>query len=240
MMASPGGDTPYALLGGYPDRTQPLVTHYAGPDARVELSVASTANAVAKAAGLLRDSLGLGPGTTLSVDLPRHWQLPVWLMAGLSVGAACGRELPGHVDVRITDPPGLVAPAAADELLACSCDTFGLPVPGGVPAGVIDVGLEVRAHPDVLQVEPGAAGAAAVVLAEGTLPWPEALARSRSAGWPSGARLWVDDATDADELIPRTCLVPLAVRGSVVIGTGLAAGEAARIRDVEGAGQPEG
>ena len=70
----------------YPDRTRPMVTHYDGPESRVELSVASVANAVAKAASMLRDGLGLPPGAVVSVDLPRHWQLPVWVMAGLVRG----------------------------------------------------------------------------------------------------------------------------------------------------------
>ena len=98
-------DTPYEALAGFADRTQPLVTHYAGPTQRVELSVASVANAVAKAAGLLRDGLGLPPGeAVVSVDLPVHWQLPVWVMAGLTVGAQVGRNLDEFVDVRIVGP----------------------------------------------------------------------------------------------------------------------------------------
>ena len=103
--------TPYDLLGAYPDRTRPLVTHYDGPDSRIELSVASVANAVVKSASMLRDGLGLPPAAVVSIDLPRHWQLPVWVMAALSVGATVGRDLTGRdlagrepavpVDVRI-------------------------------------------------------------------------------------------------------------------------------------------
>jgi len=167
--------TPYDLLGGYPDRTRPLVTHYDGADSRIELSVASVANAVAKAASMLRDGLGLPPGAVVSIDLPRHWQLPVWVLAALSAGATVGRDLAAGgslaapVDVRIVGPQGLAAivggaDPGADEVLACSCDAFGLPVPGGVPAGVIDVGLEVRAHPDQFSAEPDAGRTAALDL----------------------------------------------------------------------------
>ncbi len=173
--------TPYDLLGEYPDRTRPLVTHYDGADSRVELSVASVANAVAKAASMLRDGLGLPPGAVVSIDLPRHWQLPVWVLAALSVGATVGRDLAGSdlaapIDVRIVGPQGLAAIAGgadpdADEVLACSCDAFGLPVPGGVPAGVIDIGVEVRAHPDQFRPEPDAARTAALLVHGVPVPW---------------------------------------------------------------------
>jgi uncharacterized protein (TIGR03089 family) len=225
---------PYDELGRFPDASRPFLTHYDGPESRIELSVTSTANAVAKAAGMLRDSLGLGPGGTFSVDLPRHWQLPVWLMAGLSVGATCARRLPGDVDVRIVGPEGLAEPGRADELLACSCDAFGLPVPGGAPPGVTDVALEVRAHPDVFAAEPGTGAAARLVGEDGPVGWTEALDRSRAAG-PAGARLWVDEATAERHLVALTCVVPLAVHGSVVLGTSLSAEQSARIRDLEGA-----
>jgi uncharacterized protein (TIGR03089 family) len=239
-MTGAGVPTPYELLGDYADRTQPWVTHYAGADARVELSVASTANAVAKAAGLLRDSLGLGPGSTFSVDLPRHWQLPVWVMAGLSVGATCGRSLPGHVDVRIRGPHDLAADPAADEVLACSCDAFGMPVPGGVPAGVVDVALEVRAHPDLIHVEPGIAGTAVIILRDGPLPWAAALGAADPAttGLARGARLWVGDRTAEADLLVQTVVMPLAVRGSLVIATGLSPALAAEIQVREGVTPP--
>jgi uncharacterized protein (TIGR03089 family) len=236
--------TPYDLLGQYPDRTRPWVTHYDGPDSRIELSVASTANAVAKAASMLRDGLGLEPGAVVSVDLPRHWQLPVWVMAALSVGATVGRELgvrdpagggpAGPIDVRIVGPQGVAAIAAggdpgAEEVLACSCDAFGLPVPGGVPAGVIDV-VEVRAHPDQFSPEPDAGRRAALLVRGTPVRWADG---AHAAGRQTGARLWVDEDTAESVLLHAVAVEPLLGGGSVVIGTGLDAERAARIRATE-------
>ncbi len=246
--------TPYDLLGQYPDRTRPWVTHYDGPDSRIELSVASTANAVAKAASMLRDGLGLEPGAVVSVDLPRHWQLPIWVLAALSVGATVGRDLAagqqaagqrsagqqaagdpvGRVDVRIVGPQGVAAIAAggdpgADEVLACSCDAFGLPVPGGVPAGVIDV-VEVRGHPDQFSAEPKAGGRAVLLVRGAPVRWADG---ARAAGRQPGARLWVDEDTPESVLLHAVAVEPLLDGGSVVIGTGLDADRAARIRATE-------
>jgi uncharacterized protein (TIGR03089 family) len=232
--------TPYDLLGRYPDRTRPLVTHYDGPESRVELSVATVANAVAKAASMLRDGLGLPPGAVVSIDLPRHWQLPVWVMAALSVGATVGREVTGRdlarpVDVRIVGPRGLAAIAAgadpdADEVLACSCDAFGLPVPGGVPAGVIDVGVEARAHPDQFSPEPEAGRSAALLVLGVPFPWEDV---PHAPDPQPGARLWVDEATAESVLLHAVAVQPLQSRGSVVLGIGLDPQQAARIRAME-------
>ncbi len=233
--------TPYELLAQYPDRTRPLVTHYDGPTSRVELSVATVANAVAKAASMLRDGLGLPPGAVVSIDLPRHWQLPVWVLAALSVGATVGRDMTGRdvtspVDVRIVGPAGLSAIAAgadlgADEVLGCSCDAFGLPVPGGVPAGVIDLGIEVRAHPDQFSPEPGAGDVAALLVDGAAAPWGQ-VQTGRSEH--QGARLWADEDTPDRMLLHSMAVQPLLLRGSLVIGTGLDPEQGAHIRAIEG------
>ncbi len=104
------------------------------------------------------------------------------------------------------------------------------PVPGGVPAGVIDIGVEVRAHPDQFSPEPDA-GRVAAMLVEGVpVPWAD-VPYARDA--QRGARLWVDEDTAESVLLHAVAIEPLLARGSVVLGTGLDAERAARIRATE-------
>src|SRR4051812_49712532 len=66
--------------------TRPLVTFYDDASGeRVELSVATYANWVAKTAGLLQDELDLVRGGLVLVDLPTPW-----LGAGLLGGGPAG------------------------------------------------------------------------------------------------------------------------------------------------------
>ena len=53
---------------------------------RVELSVATFANWVAKTANLLQGELAAEPGDRVALLLPAHWQTAVWLLACSSVG----------------------------------------------------------------------------------------------------------------------------------------------------------
>ena len=73
------------------DGSRPLVTFYDDATGeRVELSVVTYANWVAKTAGLLEDELMIERGCTALLDLPTHWLGPVWLGALWSLGA--GRD----------------------------------------------------------------------------------------------------------------------------------------------------
>ncbi len=233
--------TAYGLLTARRDPSQPFVTHYAGPASRVELSVTTTANGVAKAAGLLRDGLGLEPGATVSVDLPWHWQLPVWVLAALSAGARCGRDLQGPVEVRVVGPDGIAAALsgagpAADDLLVSACDAFGMPVRGPLPAGALDVALEARVHPDFFAEDPDAAASAALIADRGAeVAWTrlvgEAGAGMAGAGAP-GPRRWLDESTPPADLM-RACVAPVLDGGSLVIATGLGVDDTARLRLLE-------
>ncbi|BFO22122.1 hypothetical protein SHKM778_85100 [Streptomyces sp. KM77-8] len=79
---------------------------------RVELSVATFANWVAKTANLLQDELSVEPGDRVALLLPAHWQTAVWLLACASVGAVAdvaGDPAAADVVVSGPDPESLSA-----------------------------------------------------------------------------------------------------------------------------------
>ena len=75
------------------DPGQPLVTYYAlATGERVELSVTTYGNWVAKAASLLAEEHDLERGQSLRVDLPTHWLGPVFLGAAWAMGLTVTAE----------------------------------------------------------------------------------------------------------------------------------------------------
>src|SRR5918996_5922858 len=94
--------TPYDLLLAElrRDRSRPLITYYDDETGeRVELSVATFDNWVAKTAGLLRDGLAVEEGGRVALMLPAHWQSAVWGMACWAVGACAVLGETDRVDV---------------------------------------------------------------------------------------------------------------------------------------------
>src|SRR3546814_18600147 len=84
-MATTFPDLLATLLRSDPGR--PLVTFYDDATGeRVELSVATYANWVAKASSLLVEELDLERGQRILVDLPTHWLGPVFLGAAWNAG----------------------------------------------------------------------------------------------------------------------------------------------------------
>src|SRR5690606_21134952 len=99
------------------DPGRPLVTFYDDATGeRVELSVATFANWVAKTANLLQDELSAEPGDRVALLLPAHWQTAVWLLACASVGvvADVASPDPGAADIVVSGPDTL------DAARACS------------------------------------------------------------------------------------------------------------------------
>src|SRR3954449_10728013 len=141
-----------ALLRTGPAR--PLVTFYDDATGeRVELSVATYANWVAKTAGLLQDELGLERGATVLVDLPTHWLGAVWLGAAWSLGLAVtdDRSLAEEADLVVCGPDGVdrYAPQAMRvPVLALSLRPLGGRFAEALPTGVTDYGAVVLAQPD--------------------------------------------------------------------------------------------
>src|SRR6478609_5188492 len=132
------------------DAGRPLITSYDDETGeRVELSVTTYANWVAKTASLLAEEHDLERGQGLHLDLPAHWLGPVFLGAAWTVGLVVTG--PEDADAVVCGPEGLAAWAgrAADlPVLACSLLPMGVRFADPLPAGVHDVGVEVWSQPD--------------------------------------------------------------------------------------------
>lgn len=200
---APASDTLPGLLAALlaDDGTRPLVTFYddtpssgSGAGARVELSVASFENAVAKTANLLQDELGTEPGEPVCLLLPRHWQSAVWVFAA----AACGLRLvtdPAGADVVVCGPDSLAraVSSGARDVVAMALTPLGGAFTEPLPPGVLDHGRAAPGQPDTF---------VAAVPVGPDLPFlgdesqAEVLRRARSAaeqiGLAPGGRLMTD------------------------------------------------
>lgn len=133
----------------------PLVTFYDDATGeRVELSVATYANWVAKTGSLLQDELGLERGAQVALDLPTHWLAPVWLGALWTLGmAATDAAGASRADLVVCGPDGLATHAAgAVDVVACALLPMGVRFATPLPPGVVDFGEVVWSRPDSLLV----------------------------------------------------------------------------------------
>src|SRR5206468_12370426 len=81
--------TPAGLLAAarQADPASPFLTFYDdGTGERVELSLTTFDNWVAKTANLLQDGLGTEAGERVALLLPPHWLGAVWMLAAWSAG----------------------------------------------------------------------------------------------------------------------------------------------------------
>jgi uncharacterized protein (TIGR03089 family) len=209
------------------DSAAPFITWVGADGARSELSLRTYENNLAKAANLLRDDADLGPGGTVALHLPVHWQTSVWLGACAMVGAAAvlGGG-PTTADVAVLGPTSLdldLAPLT----LATSLHPFGMPFTTPLPSGVLDAATEVRMHGDrfspygdVLPSTPWLEVDGSAWTQEGALEAATGLAGE--LGLVAGGRLLVA-ATEVDATtVLALAALPLALRGSVVLLTDLA------------------
>jgi uncharacterized protein (TIGR03089 family) len=135
------------------DPGRPLVTFYDFTTGeRVELSMATYANWVAKTASLLVEEADLERGQRLLVDLPAHWLTPVFLGAAWTVGLeVVWDETGGPADGFVTGPGGLASyaeRAGGRPVVATALLPLGVRFADPLPAGVLDFGLEVWSQPD--------------------------------------------------------------------------------------------
>jgi uncharacterized protein (TIGR03089 family) len=225
------------------DAGRPLVTWYDETTGeRVELSVATYANWVAKTASLLVEEHDLARGDILRVDLPLHWLTPVFVGAAWTAGLVVSQD-DDEPDSVVTGPQGLGrwAPRADDlPVLACSLLPMGVRFSDPLPPGVHDVGIEVWSQPDAFTAYDPPTAADPAVRAGGTSTSHQELWSAAAAGSlrTDGGRLMVA-ANPASPPELATITEPLARRGSVVlvVGPGLE-GEAGTDR-LDGLAQAE-
>ncbi|MFG3260557.1 TIGR03089 family protein [Streptomyces sp. NPDC048172] len=132
------------------DPARPLVTYYDDATGeRVELSVATFANWVAKTANLLQDELSAEPGDRLALLLPAHWQSAVWLLACASTGVVADLHGdPAGADLVVSGPETLdAARACSGERIALSLRPMGARFPQP-PEGFTDYAVEVPGQGD--------------------------------------------------------------------------------------------
>jgi uncharacterized protein (TIGR03089 family) len=224
----------------------PLVTFYDDVSAeRTELSATTLANWVAKTANLLADEFDVGPGSTVALALPVHWQTAAVLLGVWSCGAAV-LDTAGEDDDRFASAD--VVLAAADrlppleeqelpELMGLSLHPLGLGMAGYVgPAR--DFALEVRAHGDVFTalqpIDPTAPGLVIGGL-ELTLAGlvDTAAELAERLGLVAGDRVLVDERTATEAGPVAWLLAPLAAGASLVLNRSAASAQLQRRAETE-------
>lgn len=144
-----------SLLLGDANSPAPRITYYDDATGeRIELSTVTLANWAAKTANMLRDEFGAGPGSTVAVRLPAHWQTAGVLLGIWWAGAEVVLSGEDSSDVAFCTPGN---EPDADEVCVLSLDAFGRPVPN-LPLGLTDYSTAVRVHGD--RFSPAGAGPA--------------------------------------------------------------------------------
>ncbi|QNP63611.1 TIGR03089 family protein [Streptomyces genisteinicus] len=206
------------------DPARPLVTFYDDATGeRVELSVATFANWVAKTANLLQGEMSAEPGERLALLLPAHWQSAVWLLACSSVGvvADVGGD-PSAADHVVAGP------GRFEDGLACRGERMALSLaPMGrrfttPPAGWADYAVEVPSQGDrFAPYAPVDPDAEALTVAGTALTGAELVGRARAdaerLGLTPGARVLSGLGYDTWDGLAAGLFAPLAAGASVVL-----------------------
>ncbi|MEU5802153.1 TIGR03089 family protein [Streptomyces sp. NPDC001110] len=206
------------------DPARPLVTFYDDATGeRVELSVATFANWVAKTANLLQGDLAAEPGDRLALLLPAHWQSAVWLLACSSVGVVAEVQGdPAGADLVVSGPDTLDrARACRGERIALALHPLGGRFPQS-PEGFADYAVEVPGQGDrFAPYAPVDPAAPALTVGTVSLTAEQLVARSREdaaeLGLGPGSRLLTGRTYDTWEGLSAGLFAPLAAGGSVVL-----------------------
>ncbi|WP_030793234.1 TIGR03089 family protein [Streptomyces sp. NRRL S-920] len=206
------------------DPGRPLVTFYDDATGeRVELSVATFANWVAKTANLLQGDLSAEPGDRAVLLLPAHWQTAVWLLACSSVGvvADVGGD-PASADLVVSGPDTLdAARACSGERVALALRPLGGRFPQ-TPDGFADYAVEVPGQGDQFApYAPVDPDEPALVVGGEELTGAEVVERARAdaarLGVESGSRVLSGQSYETWEGLSNGLYGALAVGGSVVL-----------------------
>jgi uncharacterized protein (TIGR03089 family) len=208
----------------------PLVTFYDDVSSeRTELSATTLANWVAKTANLLQEEFDAGPGSTVALALPVHWQTAAVLLGVWSCGAAV-LETAGEDDDGFADADVVLAAAhrlppleeqELPELMGLSLHPMGLGMTGYTgPAR--DFALEVRARGDVFApwqpVDPGRPG---LLLGSGELTLGGLVATATELAGRldlrSGDRVLIEEQAATEAGPVAWLLAPLAAGASMVL-----------------------
>ncbi|MFC8235741.1 TIGR03089 family protein [Streptomyces sp. NPDC056661] len=206
------------------DPARPMVTFYDDATGeRVELSVATFANWVAKTANLLQGDLAAEPGDRLALLLPAHWQSAVWLLACSSVGVVADVQGdPAGADLVVTGPDTLdAARACRGERIALALRPLGGRFPQA-PEGFADYAVEVPSQGDrFAPYAPVDPDAPALTVGGLGLTAAQLVARAREEavelGLTPGSRLLTGRTYDSWDGLSAGLFAPLAAGGSVVL-----------------------
>ncbi|WP_225438176.1 TIGR03089 family protein [Candidatus Frankia nodulisporulans] len=215
------------------DPSRPLVTFYDDETGeRVEFSATTLDNWVAKTANMLVDTLGLGPGDRVGMDLPPHWLALVIALATWSAGgdlvvaqqptdqqptdqpsasskvAALAPTTPLHALFVAQDRLDAAADLDVDETVALSLRPLGGRMTRSIP-GVLDYAVEVPSHGDRFGAPPPPSVQADLVR----------RALRTAVGWRLGAsdRLLVTATPSSTTGLLGGLLAPLSAGASVVL-----------------------
>lgn len=206
------------------DPARPLITFYDDATGeRVELSVATFANWVAKTANLIQGDLAAEPGDRVALLLPAHWQSAVWLLACSSVGVVADVQGdPASADLVVTGPDTLErARACRGERVALALRPLGGRFPQ-VPEGFADYAVEVPSQGDrFVPYAPVDPDAPALIVDGVELTGSQLVARAREdaagLGLASGSRLLSGRTYDTWDGLAAGLFAPLATGASVVL-----------------------
>jgi uncharacterized protein (TIGR03089 family) len=229
-MADMGGDTSgvqtfsdvlSAQLRRDPGR--PLVTFYDDATGeRVEMSVTTYANWVAKASSLLVDDHDLERGDELRIDLPPHWLGTVFLGAAWTAGLiVTDSDTPDAVVCGPDELPAWAERAGELPVLACSLLPLGVRFAEPVPPDVHDVGIDIWSHPDsFIPLDPPQPDDPAYELLGQALTQAELWAAAAAGSLVTDGGRLLSEANPASPPGITTFTEPLARGGSLILVVG--------------------